>query len=304
MIKKAYIILAHKNPMQLQRLVGALSDGCSHFFVHIDSRTGISPFRIFLHSPKHISILPGIKTEWGGFGLVKAALNGLEAVFRSEEKFDHIILLSGQDYPIKSNKQIDDFLERHKGKNFLEHFPLPSPAKWSPGGGLYRVNKYFFGLKTCQRYAAKSANFLGRLLPCMRRKTYDHMEAFAGSMWWIINSYAAQYIINFVAMNPGYVRFHRFTFAPDELFFHMILLNSKDDRIRSSIVNNDLHFIRWKDIKASHPETIKKEDLGDLLRSEALFARKFDATADAEILDLIDTHCRAANPVHTKEAVE
>jgi hypothetical protein len=65
-----------------------------------------------------------------------------------------------------------------------------------------------------------------------------------------------------------------------------------------------LHFIRWKDIKASHPETIKKEDLGDLLRSEALFARKFDATADAEILDLIDTHCRAANPVHTKEAVE
>lgn len=304
MIKKAYIILAHKNPLQLHRLVGSLNDGFSHFFVHIDSSTDIGPFRILLSPQAHISILPRIKTEWGGFGLVKAILSGLEAVVHSKEEFGRVILLSGQDYPIKSNEEINDFFESHKEKNFLEHFPLPCPAKWKPDGGLYRVNKYFLGLKTHQRYAAKSANFLGRLLPFMQRRTYSGMKAFAGSMWWIINRHAAQYIVNFVAANPGYVQFHRFTFAPDELFFHMILLNSKENQIRTSIINDDLHFIRWKDINASHPETIKQEDLDDLVRSDALFARKFDTTTDADILALVDTHCRTGNPVHIKAAVE
>lgn len=295
MIKKAYIILAHKDPLQLQRLVGSLDDGCSHFLVHIDSRVPMAPFRTVLSSCDHVCFLSPVKTEWGSLGLVKAVLAGIEAAVRCGKKFDHLILLSGQDYPVKSNEQIDDFLQQNKDKNFLEYFPLPCPAKWKPNGGLYRVNKYFLGLKTHQKYAAKTANFLGILIPSLQRKTYDGMKAFAGSMWWVINMYAARYIVRFVAMNPRYLLFHRFTFAPDELFFHMILLNANDENIKTSIVNNDLHYIRWKNIDASHPETIRKEDIGELVDSEALFARKFDAAADMEILDLVDAHCRSVN---------
>lgn len=303
-MKKAYIILAHKNPLQLQRLVRALDDGSSHFFLHIDGRTGIDPFTDLLHSQKHISILPRVKTEWGGLGLVNAVMNGLKAATQPGNTFDHIILLSGQDYPIKSKEQINAFLAKNTDKIFLEYFPLPFPAKWKPGGGLYRVNKYFMGLKIHQRYAAKAANLMGTLFPPARRKTYGDMKPFAGSMWWVISAAAARYITGFVEENPGYARFHRFTFAPDELFFHMILLNAKNEKIRSSIINNDLHFIRWKDKGSAHPEILTKKDFGELMRSDALFARKFDASADAEILDLMDAHCRAGNTAAVQTIAE
>jgi hypothetical protein len=293
---KAYIILAHKNPSQLQRLIRALDDGLSHFFVHIDRRTGIGPFHDLLQPQTNISFLPQIKTGWGSFGLVEAVLSGLKAVLQPGKKLDHIILLSGQDYPIKSNEQISTFLGQNKDKAFLEYFPLPCPAKWSPNGGLYRVNKYFLGLTTHRRYAAKGINFMATLFPFLQRKMYAGMHAFAGSMWWIISDYAARYIMDFIAENPRYLHFHRFTFAPDELFFHMILLNAKDEQISTAIVNDDKRYIRWKDISASHPEIIKKEDLDELIYSDALFARKFDTVTDEEILDLIDTHCRSEKP--------
>jgi hypothetical protein len=57
------------------------------------------------------------------------------------------------------------------------------------------------------------------------------------------------------------------------------------------MVNDNLRYIRWKHIKSSHPEILKTADLAELMRSGALFARKFDTDVDAGILDQIDRHC-------------
>ena len=43
-MQKNYLILAHKNPQQLYRLIKALDDGKSQFFIHVDSKTAIEPF--------------------------------------------------------------------------------------------------------------------------------------------------------------------------------------------------------------------------------------------------------------------
>lgn len=44
------------------------------------------------------------------------------------------------------------------------------------------------------------------------------------------------------------------------------------------------------------PRTFTAEDAGELLASPCLFARKFDATVDDEILDMIDDSLRADEP--------
>jgi glutathione synthase/RimK-type ligase-like ATP-grasp enzyme len=126
------------------------------------------------------------------------------------------------------------------------------------------------------------------LFPQLERRIPDGMKPYAGSMWWIIDDYSMRYILDYVKNNPEYTAFHKKTFAPDEVFFHMILLNATDEKVRERIVNDDKRFIKWKDIESAHPEQLEEKDLEDIRRSDALFARKFDITEDDEILNLIE----------------
>jgi hypothetical protein len=98
-MKKAYIILVHKNPDQACRLIQGLNDGFSSFFVHIDGKTALPPFqRIFDLGDKVTKVKP-VHAKWGELSLVEAIVNGLVAVRKKGIAFERIILLSGQDYP-------------------------------------------------------------------------------------------------------------------------------------------------------------------------------------------------------------
>lgn len=286
-MQKAYLILAHQYPAQLHRLYKALVDGCSSFFIHIDQKANIDGFQRLISDPE-VQWVERVETNWAEFGLVEAALNLLRAVKRSGKIFDRIILLSGQDYPIKSNHTINEYLRHSRQTTFIEYHSLPNPRKWKPNGGLYRVNKYFLGLRFHQRYTAKALNFMAMVFPFLRRRIPQGMKPYAGSMWWIIDDFSMNYILDFVDNNPDYIAFHKNTFAADELFFHMILLNASDEKVKERIVNDDKRFIKWKDISASHPERLSAKDLEEIKNSDALFARKFDITEDDLILNLIE----------------
>jgi hypothetical protein len=290
-MQKAYLILAHKHPSQLYRLYKALNDEFSTFFIHIDGKADITKFQRLLTDPT-VNWVDRVEANWGEFSIVEAALILLNAVKDSEKTFDRIILLSGQDYPIKSNETINEYLRQSAQSNFIEYHSLPAPEKWKPNGGLYRVNKYFFGLHFRQRYKAKAINFLATFFPQLRRKLPQGMKPYAGSMWWIIDDYSMRYILDYVKNNPEYTAFHKKTFAPDEVFFHMILLNASDEKVKERIANDDKRFIKWKNIEASHPEQLDEKDLDEIRMSDALFARKFDITEDDEILNLIELQRR------------
>jgi len=290
-MKKAYIILIHKNPEQVCRLIQKLDDANSTFFVHLDKKAVSEDFEEVFNQGQHVKRVESVSTNWGEYSLVKATLNCLTAVQNSKVPFDRVILLSGQDYPIKSNAEIDTYLSSSPHRVFIEHFSIPNHEKWQPNGGLYRVDKYFRGLLIHQKYTAKALNFLALVSPLFGRKMPAGMEPYAGSGWWVMDMYAVEFILTYILNNPSYANFHRHTFAPDEVFFQMLLLNANDDRLRQSIVSDNLRFIKWKDKRAAHPEVIGREDLSAMMQSKALFARKFDLDKDAEIFDLIDDYC-------------
>ena len=287
-MEKAYIIIVHKNPQQVARLIDALNDGSSTFFLHLDLKINLGSFQCQI-SGTHIHWVNRVDASWGEFGLTAATLSGMNAVKAFPKKFDRIIVLSGQDYPIKSNHAINECLRRSPYSNFIEYYLLPNYVKWIPNGGMYRVNKYFFGIKLHQRYKAKTLNFLALFIPPLRRKIPEGMKPYAGSNWWIIDDYTLHYLLDFVESHPEYVAFHKHTFVADELFFHMILLNTDDERIKASTVNDNKRFILWKQY-APHPEWLDLEHLEDMLASDALFARKFDMAEGDEVLCQIDQH--------------
>ncbi len=282
--------MAHKAPGQLYRLINRLNDGASEFFIHIDKTVDFAPFEIIKAFGRIIHFVERVDSKWGSFGSVQASLNGLKAVKNLGKKFDQIILLSGQDYPIKSNERINSFFSNSPHTVFMDYFSLPNYKKW-PGndtGGLYRVNKYYFGLKWYQLFCSKSLNLLSAYIPFLRRKVSNKMVPFAGSQWWSVDMYALDYILDYGKKHPEYRTFHQHTFVPDELYVQMIVANAMDENLVRSIANNNKRFMIWENQNSSHPNILCKTDFETILLSDDLFARKFDENTDAEILDLID----------------
>lgn len=299
-MKLAYIILAHKNPEQLTRLIDRLNTETASFFVHIDQATNEDTYAQMV---KQLSSLPNVyflkryHTYWGSFNLVKATFEGIKEIFKIPVDFDYVMFLSGQDYPIKSNAQIEQFLSKNLGKEFIEYNPLPYENWTDPNFTINvdRIENWFINGKLVKhdsialpknaslklRVFLTLCSWLMRLniLP-RKRKFPEGFQPFCGSAFWCLSRNCAEYINNFIQQNPAFINFFKFAGITDEVFFQTIILNSP---FKEQVINNDLKYVVWPG-----PAILGKNDLENLKNSSDLFARKFDPTTDPEVLDIID----------------
>jgi hypothetical protein len=232
-------------------------------------------------SVPRVRFLPRHVSHWGGFGHVLATLKGLEDVFERELPFDYVVLLTGQDYPLRSADSIERFLDDANGRSFMNHWPLPY-APWGSRGGLDRLEDWHF--ITHLRF---------HLALPLRRRLPNGLVPWGGGAYWCLSRAVAEYIHGFVRKNRAYVDFFEHVLIPDELFFQTIVLNSP---LRESIVNENLRFIDWS--REPAPAILRVTDFPQLVASGKLFARKFDATVDPMILDMLDDHITAEAFAH------
>jgi hypothetical protein len=291
-MKKAYIILAHQKPEQLARLVASLEGGRSHFFIHLDCSCVRAPFERALADRGQWQFVRGENGGWGQFGIVKGTLHGLHAVAAHGEKFDFVHLISGMDYPLRSNAYMDRFFEHNRGKIFMEWWPFPA-SHWSMSDfGFDRIYKYHVGGRKSPQ-AQRISRLISKLAnatPVFRRRFPRGLTPFGGWQWWSIPVDVVHVILEFVARRPDFVRYHYWSLLPDEMFFQTILLNHDHGALRSRIVNNCLRFLDWDNPNPLGPALLSKRYFSPLVDSGSLFARKFDQAYDAEILDLIDSY--------------
>jgi hypothetical protein len=293
----AYLILAHQNPEQVIRLINRLDAQGISFFIHIDKKFhGV--FRRVYESLQDRPNCFFVKRETirrGTFTQVKATLNGIRQICDSKVDFDFVITLSGQDYPLKRNHEIEEQLRRYKGKQLLEHFALPHDELWPPNGGLYRIERYRFWLfnryfiyppynkRTIKYYLATL--FLSLLLD-KKREVPHGFKPYGGSDWWCLSGDCIGFVNDLVKTQTGkdLLKFYRYAISPNEMFIHTVVMNS---HLKETVVNDNLRYIDWSS-NLPHPAILTKEDFERLMSSDKLFARKFDSTIDSEVLDLID----------------
>jgi hypothetical protein len=284
-MKLAYIVSAYKLPGQLLRLVSGLAAETSHVLVHVDKKTDDDVFRRIaepLAPFPNVHLLERHSCHYGGFGHVQATLKGIDELFRLGLPFDYAILLTGQDYPIRSNEEIAEFFHEHRGDSFLEYFSLPSDA-WADRG-MNRIEAWHFRLRG--RYFQFPRGTRKRF----RRSFPRGLRPFGGSPYWCLSRECIEYIHAFLQRSPSYVRFFRYVDVPDEIFFHTIVLNSP---LRDTVVNDDLRYLEWREPElAGGPALLGESDFDKIMSSGDLFARKFDITVDADILDMIDAQIR------------
>jgi len=308
--KIAYIILAHKNPSQLCKLINRLSTDNTSFFIHIDKRIDIKPFQRALASSKYWGPIIWIKREksyWGRFGLVQATINGIRSVLANDQgECDTIVLLSGQDYPIKSNKHIAEFFLKNKGTSFIDYHLMPT-SFW-PGGGMDRIERYHVPIpgrastlifpppeqrctiKRLIAYNVLRVFFLGR------RRFPKNLKPYGGSQWWCLTRDTAHYVLQFLKKRPDFVRFFRYTAVPDEMFFQTLLVNSP---LSQSLNNCTLTYAGWNRHEAGVPSVFVEDDFFELEKRPELFARKFDITRDANIFKVLDKHVGSREMLQT-----
>jgi hypothetical protein len=284
-MRLAYIVSAYKLPDQLARLVAALDSQTCHFFIHVDRKTDNAVYQRMvtrLASRANVHFLARHRCYYGGFGHVRATIKGIDEIFRQRIPFDYAILLTGQDYPIKSNEEIDAFFETHNGSSFIEHFRVPSD-EWA-FRGMDRIESWHV------RLGPRYFHFPRRPGGGFRRRFLAGFQPFGGSAYWCLSREGAEYVNRFLQQNLSYVRFFKYVNVPEEMFFHTILLNSP---LKVSVVNDDLRYLEWRNpAVAGGPAVLTKDDFGKIVSSPKLFARKFDMTHDAEVLDMIDATIR------------
>lgn len=276
----AYIISAYKLPEQLIRLIIRLNLDSTTFFVHVDKKTALEEYKRIVNGTKHLANVFFLKRHrcyWGGFGHVQATIEGINEIINRNTLFDYAFLLTGQDYPIKTNDQIQEYLRQNSGKSFMEYFSLPRD-QWE-NGGMERLERWHVRFFNRHYVFPKNRNFF------IRRKFPSGFQPFGGSSYWCLSRECITYLHKFIKDNHRFVNFFKYVDVPDELIFQTILLNSP---LAGSIVNDDLRYIDWKDLNSGSPAVLVKNDFNSFVNSSKLFARKFDSTVDSEVLDLVD----------------
>jgi Core-2/I-Branching enzyme len=141
-MKIAYIVLAHQLPNQFVRLVHRLQTDNAAFFIHIDKKTDRETYRKMISPLLHyenIYFIERLPRYYGDFNHLRATLNGIRQILDSGMHFDYVVLLTGQDYPIKNNRIIEKTLQEGGACSYMEYFKLPSEHWEGENGGIDRI---------------------------------------------------------------------------------------------------------------------------------------------------------------------
>jgi hypothetical protein len=278
----AYLIMGHRQPSQILRLIRALRDSAAFFVVHIDKRAAddvYNPLKDYAATHPEVHLTRRIRCYWGDDGIARAMIECVKTTLQNGHNFDYAILLSGQDYPIKPATEIKAFLARNEGSQFIESFQLDKPNRWTSHAGPFQaMNRVRYWT-----FFFRSRRFHFRV----PRRFPPGWRPFGGSQWWGLSRDCIQYLGRTFSTRPDVIRYFRHVFIPDESLFQTLIAN--EPSFSSRIVTDDLRHIDWERPNPRYPRTLDMEDFERLRASSKLFARKFEVERSRDLLDRIDT---------------
>ena len=304
------MLLIHKYPNQVGRLIQRLSTKDTFFHVHLDlSVKDRSVFIKQLRSFNNVFLLSKEESHpvlWGDFSIIKATLSCINSVLSRHNESGYCILMSGQDYPIKNNRYIHEIFAENYGMNYISGYPLPSDLLRERG--IDRIEKYnfhhtdgrrisYYPISDKRFYSASHILRLGYYMLITRKIKYFKklfarkrqfpkiVSPYCGSQWFALPIETIKWVMEFINKHNEYLKYHQYTNIPDEIFFQSII----HSRIKSSLISDSVTYQNLR-TDANPPHTFVSENFDELKKSPLLFARKFDMEFDCKILDEIDKH--------------
>ena len=118
-------------------------------------------------------------------------------------------------------------------------------------------------------------------------------QPYGGSQWWALPDDVARGVLDFCDRETRFVRFFSRSRIPDEMFFQTVVGALPGGReLRPPLTFADWSQAR-REATGSRPAILGSDDLALLQSCDGYFARKFDASVDAAVFDLIDAELLA-----------
>ena len=309
-MKISYIVLSHNLPEQLHRLVAVLdaAESTSRILVHHDAKSAPLAIDFFARFTKARPSPKSVAVTGGDFSQVEAVLVCLRYLLETADD-DWIIVLSGQDFPLRPLAELASFLATTQFDAFVE---ATSIDKCSRPAGIFA--RYYYRHMTLPRFPyayrfVRARRLLARLADSNGPLTYIWMPrglpgrlgirslktpfsrrfvCYQGSDWLNLSWHAAAYALREVE-SRNLARYYRHTAIPSESLFQTILFNSSS----LSVCARNLRWIKWSSANAASPETLGVQDYAQMIGSGEFFARKFDVRIDPIVLDMLEQRvCR------------
>lgn len=289
MKKHAYLITAYNNFVILEKLLKALDDPRNDIYLHIDKKSShVDIDRLnSTVSEATLHIINRMNVTWGAYSMIQCELRLLEAAHQHRYGYYHMI--SGTDFPIKSQNYIHEYLDKHNGKEFV-HFSGADYTQTVQN----RFKLYHLLHEYCGKNRRNPLLQIEKILLLMQkimgvdRTKKSGLIFCAGSTWYSISDSLVSYILS---QRELIKKIFSHSFVCDEIFLQTIVYNSPFKAnvfMLESIKDDSKACLRLIDWKRGSPYEFRIDDAQELIGagSDYLFARKFSDNQSA-LVDII-----------------
>jgi hypothetical protein len=234
----AYLVTSHRLPEQVLRLVTLLRRGSPQATIlvhHNDVECTVD--RAALAAVGADVVEPPTPVQWGEFSQVAMLLRCIRRLLAGSP-FEWLVLLSGQDYPIRPLDEVERELGTRGFDAYIEMFRCERPASYADYDEF--ASRYHYRWHVVPNALRGPALWLAphvqpfvraRTLPAglrigvpARRSPFGAgLVCHYGPDWFTLSRRAAEAVERFADDRPDVVRHFRQTLCPSESFVHTIL---------------------------------------------------------------------------------
>lgn len=287
----AFIMPVFKQPGLVARIIKVLEAPNHFFFLHVDKKTqNFSEFVEKCGACKNVCFIERIPIYHGTISQVNATINLLQATLKHKTAFDFVHLISGNDYPLRSNEQLDAFFETTEQSFMYFNYDDKHPqwkdvyeehTNWWHSNGTENILDRFF----CKH---SHSRLLNRLFP---RKPINGLTG--GWDWCTWHISVVEFIVDAIQNTKhGRDLLKRFnhTISPCEHFFTTLL---SDNIEKLNVCKHfPIRFVSWEPhhpLKSNYrPYNLDERDYERVIDSAAFFCRKVDEVVSAKFMDMVD----------------
>lgn len=284
-VKIAYLIIAYMDPEQLRTLAGRLVQ-TSDVYIHINSSVDIGPFENALADVKGEGSVAFSKERyrivWGGYSILKATFSMMEQAFQ-QSGYDRMVLLTGLDYPIKSDQYIQNFFREHADVEYVHADVVTGKMHEHLYYRDCRDSKVLHKIFGLVKNRLKKKGRIGKPDYVVHRGKKYQLYGIAPK--WALTGECARYLLDFYKKNKKFNRYFQLMHAPDDFYVATVLFHSKfRERMEAG---QDIFKIVWMpDDKGA--KVLTEEDAQELLSCDGLYAKKFQSEASKGLQCILD----------------